>query len=66
MSTFVKSAIFFLREREKVGGGEVRDTRVLEGGNRNKIYGFEGSQAVPASPFGRCEACARDSFNFNF
>jgi hypothetical protein len=36
------------------------------GGNRNKIFGFEGSQAVPASPSGMGEACGRDSFNFNF
>jgi hypothetical protein len=47
--------------------GGVRDTTMYGGGvNRNKIGGFEGSQAVPASPSGRGEACARDLFNFNF
>jgi hypothetical protein len=54
------------RERErrdqKVGWGVVRDTTVLEGGSRNKIGGFEGSQAVPASPSGRGEPCMRDLF----
>jgi hypothetical protein len=40
---------------------------VLEGrGNRNKVGGFDGSQAVPASPSGRAEACMRDLLNFNF
>jgi hypothetical protein len=46
-----------MRERrERWGGGD----------NRNKIGGFEGSQAVPASPSGRGEACMRDLFSFNF
>jgi hypothetical protein len=40
---------------------------VLEGGgNRNRIWLFEGSQAVPASPSGRGEACFQDLFNFDF
>jgi hypothetical protein len=30
------------------------------------ICGFEGSQAVSASPSGRGEACIRDLFNFHF
>jgi hypothetical protein len=49
------------REREQKVGGVVvvRDSTVLEGGNRNRIWQFEGSQAVPASPSGRGEACIR-------
>jgi hypothetical protein len=36
----------------------VRETAVLGmGGNRNKFFGFGGSQAVPASPSGMGEAC---------
>jgi hypothetical protein len=55
------------RKREKkVGEGLVWDTTVLEGGTRNRIWQFEGSQAVPASPSGRGEACIRDLFNFDF
>jgi hypothetical protein len=42
--------------------GVVRDTTVLEGGVIEiKFDSFEGSQAVPASPSGRGEACIRDS-----
>jgi hypothetical protein len=57
-----------LRERERErreigGGGVVREIAVLGmGGNRNKICGFEGSQAVPASRSGRGEACMWDLF----
>jgi hypothetical protein len=61
---------FFEGEREvKVGGGDSeRDYRCVcvGGGNRNKICGFEGSQAVPTSPSGTGEACMRDLFNYNF
>jgi hypothetical protein len=52
------------REKRKLGVGVVRDTRVL--GGRNKIGGYEGSQAVPISHSGRGEACMRDLFIFNF
>jgi hypothetical protein len=52
--------------KEKVGGGVVIYTTVLEGGKPKKICGVEGSQAVPASPSGRGEACMRDFFNVNF
>jgi hypothetical protein len=39
------------RERKKVGE-VVRDTTLGEGGARNYIFGFQGSQAVPACPSG--------------
>jgi hypothetical protein len=38
-----------------------REEKVGEGGP-NKICGFEGSQAGPASPSGRGETCMRDLF----
>jgi hypothetical protein len=43
------------REREnKLGGGVVRDTTVLEGGvTETKFGSLEGSQAVTASPSGK-------------
>jgi hypothetical protein len=47
------------REKRKVEGVVVRDTTMMEG-QGNNIFGFEGSQAVPASPFGRSEACVQD------
>jgi hypothetical protein len=64
-------SVAFERERErreeKVEGGAMRDTTMLEKeGNRNRVWQFEGSQAVPASPSGRDEACIRDLFNFYF
>jgi hypothetical protein len=46
------------RRRRESGGGVVRDTTVLEGGDRNKICGFEGSQTLSASPSCRVEAGA--------
>jgi hypothetical protein len=49
------------RERRKLGGGVVRDTTVLVG-----VGSLEGSQAVPASPFGKGKACIGDLFNFDF
>jgi hypothetical protein len=39
---------------------------MLQGGNRNRIWQFEASQAVPASLSGRGEAYIRDLFNFDF
>jgi hypothetical protein len=48
---------FGRRERERGsdgwGGGVVRDTTIVGG---NIIFLFEGSQALPASPFDRGEA----------
>jgi hypothetical protein len=44
------------REKRKFGGGSLKQNFCC----------FEGSQAVPASPSGRGEACMRDFFNFNF
>jgi hypothetical protein len=53
------------KEKKKVGGG-VRDTTVLEGGVIETYFGsLEGSQAVPASPSGKGEACIGDFFNFD-
>jgi hypothetical protein len=40
------------------GGGLVRDTAMV-GGQGNTIFGFEGSQAVPATPSDRVEACVQ-------
>jgi hypothetical protein len=47
------------REKEKVEGVVMRDTIMMEGQGSN-IFGFEGSQTVPASPSGRSEACVQD------
>jgi hypothetical protein len=37
----------------------VRDTTMV-GGQGSNIFGFEGSQAVSVSPYGRSEACVQD------
>jgi hypothetical protein len=47
--------VHFRESEEKVRGGGVIET---------KFGSFEGSQAVPASPSGRGEACIRDLLNF--
>jgi hypothetical protein len=47
------------REREKFGEGLVRETTMVRV-QGNDIFSFEGSQAVPASPAGRVEACVQD------
>jgi hypothetical protein len=54
------------REEERWGGGSERHYRFGGGCNRNIIWQFESSQAVPASPCGRGEACILDLFNFEF
>jgi hypothetical protein len=61
--------ILIEREREEKvgGGGVVRDTAVLEGSVfETELGSLEDSQAVPASPSGKGEACIRDVFNFYF
>jgi hypothetical protein len=47
------------REERKLSGGRVRHYNG-GGGQGNNIFESEGSQAVPASPFGRSEACVQD------
>jgi hypothetical protein len=47
------------RKKKLGGGGIVRDTTMVEG-QGNNIFGFEGSQAVPASPSGKGETCIQD------
>jgi hypothetical protein len=47
------------REREEGSGDVVRDATFGEGGIRNYISGFEGSQALPAPP-GRGNAYDRN------
>jgi hypothetical protein len=54
------------REKRKLGRDSERHYRVGEGIIETKFGSFEGSQAVPASPSGRGEACIRDLFNFLF
>jgi hypothetical protein len=56
----------FEREREDKVGGDGERHYSVGGGNLNKIGGFEGSQAVPASRSRRGEVCMRKLFNFNF
>jgi hypothetical protein len=49
-------------------GGVVRATTVLEWGGviQTEFGSSEGSQAVPAIPSGKGEACIRDLFNYDF
>jgi hypothetical protein len=55
----------FYTEKKKVGGGGgvVKDATVLEGGVETEFGSLEGSQAVPASPSGKGEACIGDLSN---
>jgi hypothetical protein len=61
--------LFFKRERERresLGGGDGRHYRVGGGVIETEFGSLEGSQAVPASPSGKGEACIRDLFNFDY
>jgi hypothetical protein len=41
-----------MRQKRESGGTVVRDT-TFNGEKKREIYGYEGSQPVPARPFGK-------------
>jgi hypothetical protein len=54
------------KRKEKVGGGVVRDTTVLEGGqSKQKCWVLKVPRQCPLG-LGRGKACIRDFFNFDF
>jgi hypothetical protein len=54
---------FFLEGGERVAGGSERSYIGVDGQEHN-IFGFDGSQAVAASPSGRSKAYDENKFKF--